>query len=87
MEDTPMNRVHQWVIDRIDHEWVKLCAQEVDDLNIALPIHFLPAEISEGQVLSFQIMVDHQATKAALEDIHEIVQVLSVEDDGGDFDL
>ena len=87
MEDTPMNRVHKWIVDQVDLGWVKLCSQDVDDLEISLPLNFLPAEINEGQVLNLQIMVDDQATEAALADVLEMVEVLSVEDDGGDFDL
>ena len=87
MEEMSMNRAHKWIVDQVDQGWVKLCAQDADDLEISLPLNFLPAEINEGQVLNLQIMVDDQATEAALADVLEMVDVLSVEDDGGDFDL
>ena len=78
---------HLWSVDQINDEWVKLQSLDNAQLEIELPISFLPTHIREGRLVTLGLRVNQRAEEEEASAVNALISDLSAADDGGDFSL
>ena len=78
---------HLWSVDQINDEWVKLQSSDNAQLEIELPISYLPPQIREGNFVTLSLRVNLRSEEEEASAINALISDLSAEDDGGDFSL